>query len=146
MPLAAYHDVDAFEAIASALTASGAFAAVILAAPAELDTIGADRVPAAVIMPQGWTEVRDTDSGSVRHVGYTLTLLIKGGDGADRFRRLDQLAAVAQGTLNGADHGGTCLPAFSRLDQGRFDLALKRLEGRAVLTGAFAYLVAGNGN
>lgn len=142
MPLSTYRDPEAFEAMRGQLIATGVFRSVIIADPADLDVIGVDRAPAAVIMPTGWTETWGSKDERVRRVNYTLTLLVRGGEGLERYRLLDGLAATAQLVINGSDLGGVCLPATSQIDHGRLEVALKRFEGRANLTGAFTYVVS----
>lgn len=138
-----YSDGDAFEAIEELLRGTGAFSTVAFAVPAELDMIGADRLPAAVVMPLGWSETRDVDGGAIRHVSYVLTLLVRAEDGHERFRGLDELAQAARAAIEGSDLDGGCLTELTRLGQGRYELGLKRQEGRLVVSGAFAYPITG---
>ncbi len=141
MPSGSYRDRDAFAAILAALSATGEFATVGFGTPAEIDVIGADRLPAAVVLPVGWTETRDTDTSAVRRVSYRLTLVVRGDSGNERYQRLDRLTAVSQNAVEGSDLGGGCLSVLTRLAAGQLELALKRLEARAVLTGEFTYSV-----
>jgi hypothetical protein len=136
-----YRDRDAFQAIVTSLAGTGEFASVVFGTPAELDAIGADRVPAAVVMPTSWDEVPDTAPSAVRKVAFAVTLVVRGESGAERFRLLERLTSVVQNAVDGSDLAGGCLPALTRVGKGRQELALKRLEGRAVLAGEFAYLV-----
>src|SRR5262249_32127633 len=104
--------------------------------------VGADRVPLAVVVPTGWTEADDAGSdGLVRHVTYTLTLVVRDEDATARFQGLDRLTSVAQDAIDGSDLGGVCLSALTRLRSGRHDPASPHPEGRSAITGTFAYLI-----
>jgi hypothetical protein len=135
-------DRVAFDALLSALSATGEFASVTFGMPADLDTVGADRFPAAVVAPTGWAEAPDDLSAALRTVEFTVSILVRDEDTRERFARLDRLGSVVLNAVDHSDLGGACYPALTRLDRGRIELAMKRQEGRSVLSGRFVRAVA----
>jgi hypothetical protein len=134
-------DRSCFDALLAALSATGEFASVTFGMPADLDAIGADRFPAAVVTPTGWTERADDAASAVRTVEFTVALVVREEDTRERFARLDRLESVALRAIDMADLGESCFPPLTRLDRGRIELALKRFEGRALLSGRFVLAV-----
>ena len=140
---AGYRDRDAFEAITSALAATGDFADVVFGTPIDDLAAGADQIPMAIITPNEWEEIDDVDPiVSVRHVTYTLTLATRDEDPLARFVQLDRLTSIAQNTLNGTDLNGGCISALTRLRSGRFETKPRHPEQRVVLSGEFSYLIS----
>ena len=89
-----------------------------------------------------WTESDETDPCLlIRRVVYQLSLLVRDEDSSRRIEQLDRLSSVAQNTLDGSDLNGGCLPALTKLRQGKFDQGLRHPEQRVVLDGEFTYLV-----
>ncbi len=133
-------DCDVFATIARKLTLSGAFSIVQLELPGERTTLTSNQYPFARLTPIEWIEVEDASSGTVvRHVTYTLTLMVRGENGWTRFAWLDQLSALTHNALDGSDVGSLGLPATNQLRQGRFDPRANPPEGRIVLAGSFSY-------
>jgi hypothetical protein len=136
-------DRNAFQAIVSALSATGAFATVHIAPPVDRSALPVGDYPVALVEPLSWVEVEDTTPDTVvRHVTFALTLMVRCEGGFDRICRLDQLSAVAHNALAGSVLCGGCLPATTRLRKGRFDPKAIPPEGRLVLTGEFSYHVS----
>lgn len=139
---AGYRDRDGFAAIVAALAATGELAEVAIGQPPGRPLVGADRVPLAVVTPEGWEEEDDTDPiVNVRHVSYSLTLVVRDEDVIDRYQQIDLLTSVVQDALDGSDLGGGCLPALTKLKRGRFDLGARHPEQRVILAGEFSYLI-----
>ena len=137
-----FRDMDAFGAIAAALTATGEFADVAFGTTLERRAAGADGIPAAVITPESWAEVDDVDPVQlVRRVTYMLTLVVRDEDPAARFDALDRLTSLAQNAIDGSDLGGACLPALTLLRRGRFDPGSKFPEQAVILQGEFTFLI-----
>jgi hypothetical protein len=137
-----YRDRDAFVAIATALADTGEFANVILASSVEHAPVSADRTPLAVIAPNEWSEVDDSDPiVNLRQVAFTLTLVVRDDDAHQRFQLLDRLTSIVQNAVDGLDLGGGCLPNLTRLSRGRFDPKPKHPEQKLALSGFFSYLI-----
>lgn len=135
-------DTNAFGAIVAALKATREFADVAFGTTDERRAAGADLTPAAVLMPESWAELDDTDpSPLVRKVTYTLTLVVRADDPGARFDALDRLTSVAQNAIDGSDLGGACLPALTLLRRGRFDPGSKFPEQAVILHGEFTSLI-----
>jgi hypothetical protein len=135
-------DIEAFAGLAARLAATGEFGTVMLGFPDELRNFNSERLPAAVIRPQAWTEEADARSGTViRHVTYSLQLAVRCCDAAERYCILAKLGAVAQNALDRDDLGGRVISSISRLSKGRFELASSALIGLVTLTGEFGYFV-----
>ena len=142
-PTAGYRDRDAYAAIVAALVATGALAQVTIGQPPGRALVGPDRVPLAVVTPEGWEEEDDADPiVNVRHVSYSLTLVVRDEDVTERYQQTDLLTSVVQDALDGSDLGGGCLPALTKLKRGRFDLGARHPEQRAILAGEFSYLIS----
>ena len=142
-PAAGYRDRDAFGAIVAALVATGGLAEVAIGQPPGRALVGPDRVPLAVVTPEGWEEEDDADPiVNVRHVSYSLTLVVRGEDVMDRYQQLDLLTSVVQDALDGSDLGGGCLPALTKLRRGRPDPGARHPEQRVILSGEFSYLIS----
>jgi hypothetical protein len=139
-----YRDRDAFEAIVDALESTGAFAEVVYGPLLQNTAIGADRVPLAVIAPEEWTELDDTDPTTyLRHVTFSIRLVVRGEDAENRFQSLDLLTAIVENAIDGSDLGGGCLPGLTKVRRGWFDPALHHPEQQVTLTGEFSYLIPG---
>ena len=137
-----YRDRDAFAAIVAALGTTGEFAAVSIGVPPGRALVGPDRIPLAVVTPEGWEEEDDVDPiVNVRHVSYSLTLIVRGEDVTDRYQQLDRLTSVVQDALDGSDLGG-CLPPLTKLRRGRLDPGARHPEQRVILAGEFSYLIS----
>ena len=137
-----YRDRDAFSSIASGLTATGEFADVFFGPSPGMRAAGANRSPAALITPEGWTEIDDSDPILVvRHVTYTLTIIVRDEDPLARYELLDRLSCVAQNAIDGSDLVGVCLPGLTKLRRGRFDQKPNHPEQSVVLVGEFSYVI-----
>lgn len=139
-------DRTAFDALLEALRSTGAFVEVRMGHPAEPLPFGPDRTPAALVTPTEWYERDDTDiAGTVRHVEFALTLIVRGDRPASRWAGLQALSATARSVVNGSDLGGACLPSQTRLRKGRYDLGESSLEQRVAIAGEFAYTIPADG-
>lgn len=137
-----YGDRDAYAALVASLVATGEFADVFFGTTSDQRPGGADSMPAAVVTPDGWAEADDVDPVVlVRQVSFTLTVVARAEDPLGRYETLDRLSCVAQNAIDGSDLGGTCLPALTKLRQGRFDPRSNQPEQSLILQGEFTYLV-----
>jgi hypothetical protein len=140
-----YGDRHALAAIVLALDGTGEFADVLLAADPEHPTLGGDRTPLAVVFPTDWTEADESDpTVNLRQVTYSLTLMVRGENPAQRYELLDRLTSVAQNTLDGSDLCGGCLPALTKLRRGTYGSVERHPEQHVTLVGTFSYLVSSN--
>ena len=141
-PASGYRDRDAYAALVAALAATGEFAEVAFGVMMVRAVEGPDRIPLAVVTPSSWAEVDVSDPIiDVRHVSYTLTLVVRDEDAAERFRQLDRLTSIVQDALDGSDLGG-CLPALTKIRRGRLDPQARHPEQRMILAGEFTYLIS----
>jgi hypothetical protein len=139
-----FRDHDVFASICEALAATGEFADVVLGEVVDQGNYGADRIPLAVITPVQWDESDESDPiNLVRRVSYRLTLIVRDENPGSRFDFLDRLSSVVQNALDGSALNGGCLPALSKLRQGRYDQGPGHPEQRLTLLGEFSYIVGG---
>lgn len=135
-------DRDVYAAIRAILAATGAFADVVVGPPPATGLSAAGRDPRCVVTPLSWREEDDPfGSGCVRYSRFSLTLIVRAEEPWDRLDRLDRLAALAQAVLSGSDLGCGCLPALTRLCDGRFDREPAGPEQRVEIQGRFGYLI-----
>lgn len=140
--VAVYRDRDAYSSILSGLVSTGEFAEVFFGPSPGMRAAGGNRSPAALITPEGWTEIDDADPIEVvRHVTYTLTIIVRGEDPLARYELLDRLSCVAQNAIDGSDLAGVCLPGLTKLRRGRFDQKPNHPEQSVVLVGEFSYVI-----
>ncbi len=143
LPAGGYRDRDAFAAIVTALADTGEFSDVILGEAPGQNAAGAARTPLAVVAPEQWTESDNVDPCLlVRHVSFKVLITIRDEYPYQGIERLDRLSSVAQDVLDGSDLNGGCIPALTKLRQGRFDPSTSHPEQRVVLDGEFTYLVS----
>jgi hypothetical protein len=139
-----FRDHDVFESIGEALAATGEFADVVLGEVVDQGNYGADRIPMAVVTPVQWDESDESDPiNLIRRVSYRLTLIVRDENPGSRFDSLDRLSSVVQNALDGSALNGGCLPALSKLRQGRYDQGPGHPEQRLTLLGEFSYIVGG---
>jgi hypothetical protein len=141
-PIAVYRDGDVFTSLAAALASTGEFADVFFGPVQGMNAAGANRTPAAVIVPEGWSEADEVDPVElVRRVTFTITIIARDEDALARYQTLDRLSSVAQNAIDGSNLGGTCLPALTKLGRGVFDARPDHPEQSVALSGEVTYLV-----
>jgi hypothetical protein len=132
---------DAFSWIAQSLGASGAFADVFFGTVPKGELVGADCLPAAIITPNDWTDLDETDPTLiVREVSFTLTIIVRDEEPSARYQSLERLTRVARRVIHGSDLGGVALPPLTRLGRGRLDGDPRHPDQSVTLYGEFAYL------
>jgi hypothetical protein len=137
-----FRDSDVLSWVAAALRSTGEFADVSFGTTPQRSAAGADRLPIAVVTPEGWVEADDTDPVVlVREVGFTVTIVVRDEEPSLRYQALDRLACVVQNVIDGSDLGGMVLSPLTRLRRGRPDPDSTPPEQGVVLSGEFTYLV-----
>jgi hypothetical protein len=140
-----YRDRDAFAAIVAALSNTAEFADVVFGCTPHALSLGADRVPLALVVPTEWHELDDADpTVNIRRVTFTLTLVVRHESADCRFQLLDRLTSIVQNAIDGLDLNGGCLPNLTKLQSGLYESHAKHPEQRLMLTGSFSYLVSTN--
>ena len=140
--LPGYRDQDAFDAITSALINTSEFSDVLFGNPLDQGMISASSAPSVIVTPDRWTEFDDSDPTMiVRQVFYTLTLLVRDEQAGPRYDALDRLSSVVMNVLDGSSLNGGCMPALTKIRQGRFDTNSRHPEQRLQLRGEFSYLI-----
>jgi hypothetical protein len=142
VPDAPYRDSDAYAALVITLVSTGEFADVFFGTTAEEIATDADLNPVVVITPEEWSEFDDADPTVVlRHVFYTLTIIVRAAEPLARNRALDRLSCIAQNAIDGSDLGGGCLPPLTKLGRGRYEPQSQPPDQSVVLHGTFTYLI-----
>ena len=142
-PTNQFRDRDVFASIIGILNYTSEFFAVILGEPDELGKLGASQSPLIIITPFQWEERDDVDPVTLfRRVQYHLTLVVRDEEPENRYDLLDRLSSVVQNALDGSSLNGGCLPALSKIREGRFDKTSCYPEQRLAMQGEFTYLVA----
>lgn len=137
-----FRDRDAFRAIRAALLVAEEFADVLLGITPEQRAAGPARTPVVVITPDSWSELDDADPVEfVRQVSFSLTLIVRDEDVLTRYESLDRLSCLVQNVLDGTNLGGVCIPALTKIRNGRFDPGSKHPEQAMILRGEFSYMI-----
>ncbi len=140
-------DHDGYGTILGLLAATGAFDEVILGDTVQRNRAGAGRYPLAVVRPKGWEEVDDYDPAMiVRKASFEIRVVVRGEDEGPQFELLDQLSSIVQDVINRADLGRGCLPALTRIREGRYEEATHYPELCVALEGEFSSIVGPRSN
>ncbi len=138
-----YRDTDAYAAIVTLLKETDEFAAVFFGSPPDQRPGGADALPAAVVTPDVWAEIDDSDpTVLVRRVMFAVSVIVREDDPFLRFALLDRLSSVVQNTLDGSNLGGGCLPSLTKTRRGHFQAGVGFPEQSIVIQGEFTYLIS----
>jgi hypothetical protein len=141
-PVPNSRDQQAYAALLTLLSSSGAFQDVIFGDALQRSRSGADGYPLAVVTPRSWEESDDFDPVLlVRRVSFTITVVVKGEDGGTQFDVLDGLASALQGVVDHSDLGGTSLAALTKIRSGRYGQATHHPEQSIELDGSFTTLI-----
>ncbi len=135
-------DGGCYAALVALLEAIGVFNSVVFGDPSQRSRPGADADPVAIVTPQGWEEADDTDPAlDVRRVTFTIRVVIRVGDDASPFDRLDSLAAAVQAQVDRSSLNGQCLPALTKIRAGHYQSSSQYPEWSVDLDGEFALLI-----
>lgn len=138
-----YRDTDAYAAIVTLLEETDEFAAVFFGITPDQRPGGGDALPAAVVTPDVWAEIDDSDSiVVVRRVVFAVSVIVREDDPFTRFDLLDRLSSVVQNTLDGSNLGGGCLPPLTKTRRGQFSAGVGFPEQSIVIHGEFTYLIS----
>jgi hypothetical protein len=118
------------------------FSDVLFGNPLDQGMISASSSPIAIVTPDRWTEYDDADpTVIVRQVFYVVTLLVRDEQAGLRYNALDRFSSIVMNALDGSSLNGGCLPALTKIRQGRYDTSSRHPEQRLQLRGEFSYLI-----
>lgn len=135
------NDELGLSAAAAALTSTGLFALVSVEPYGPVNPMVS---PTAAIRAVSWSTTTSwsdaTAEARVRTVRFEVLITARWADGARDTPTLQELAQAAEDAVQGSSLGGTCLPALTRLEDGRYPRASASPEESVTLTGQFSYL------
>ncbi|QDV38278.1 hypothetical protein [Tautonia plasticadhaerens] len=134
-------DREVYDTIVSALAATRSFGAVLIDEPGR-GPGGPSASPRAVVSPGPWTDdLTDDPEIALRRVSYRVTISVRGDDPRARSCQADRLSRAVSALLEGADFGGGCIPALSRIYRGESQASAGGGKATCELVGSFSYFL-----